>query len=95
VSTHSVGRDDPGLYEIRLQGRLHERWLAWFDGMTLTCTPDSDGTGVITILRGQVPDQAALHGMLARLRDFGMPLISVARVEPGSADETQTAPTTS
>ena len=72
---------DPGLYEIRLDGRFHERWLAWFDGMTLACVPGPDGTGVVTVLRGRVVDQAALHGMLARLRDFGMPLISVARVD--------------
>jgi hypothetical protein len=85
VNTHSVGQDEPGLYEIRLQGRLHERWLAWFDGMTLTSCPGAGG--VITILRGPVADQAALHGILARLRDFGMPLISVARVEPGPDDE--------
>jgi hypothetical protein len=67
--------------------------LAWFDGMTLTSVPNpsldsqaSAGQGVITVLRGPVADQAALHGMIARLRDFGMPLISIARVNPGSAD---------
>ena len=87
-----VGQQEPGLYEIRLEGRLHERWLAWFDGMTLTSVPNpnsdsqaSAGQGVITVLRGPVADQAALHGMLARLRDFGMPLVSIARVDPGPA----------
>lgn len=82
MNTHPTGQHEPGLYEIRLEGRLHERWLAWFDGMTLTCVPGHAGTGVTTVLRGPVADQAALHGMLARLRDFGMPLISVVRVEP-------------
>jgi hypothetical protein len=86
MNTHPVGQDDPALYEIRLQGRLHERWLAWFDGMTLTSSAGSEVAGV-TILRGPVADQAALHGMLTRLRDVGMPLISVARVEPGPDDE--------
>ena len=93
MNTPSVGQHGPGLYEIRLEGRLHERWLAWFDGMTLTSVPNpssdtqaSAGQGVISVLRGPVADQAALHGMLARLRDFGMPLISIARVDPGPAD---------
>jgi len=88
VNTRPVGQDAPGLYEIRLQGRVPERWLAWFDGMTVASGPDTspDDSGsaaadAITILRGPVADQAALHGMLARLRDFGMPLISVVRVE--------------
>ena len=62
----------PGWYEIRLQGRLDERWAAWFDGMTIE--PASDG---VTVLRGLIVDQAALHGVLARLRDLGVPLISV------------------
>lgn len=94
MNTHTAGRHEPGLYEIRLQGRLHERWLAWFDGMTLVCTSDaspdntdSEGAGVITVLHCPVADQAALHGVLARLRDVGVPLISVARVEPGATDE--------
>ena len=98
MSTPPVGQHEPALYEIRLEGRLHERWLVWFDGMTLTNIPDpgpdipgTAGQGVITVLRGPVADQAALHGMLARLRDFGMPLISVARVEPGPADDTHGA----
>ena len=69
-------RSRPGWYEIRLQGRLDPRWSAWFDGMTLT--PDTDGT---TVLHGPVTDQAALHGLLARLRDLGLPLISVTQVD--------------
>lgn len=59
-------------YEIRLQGRLDERWAAWFDGMAIDLEP-----GGVTVLRGPVADQAALHGLLARLRDLGLPLISV------------------
>jgi hypothetical protein len=68
---------DDGWYEIRLDGRLDRRWSAWLDGLDLT--HDQDGT---TVLHGHVVDQAALHGLLARLRDIGLPLISVTRVDP-------------
>ena len=79
MNTHVADRHEPCRYEIRLQGRLDARWAAWFDGMTLTTEP---GNGdVLTVLRGSVVDQAALHGLLARLRDVGLPLVSVARVE--------------
>ena len=72
--------DEAGRYEIRLQGHLHIRWTNWFDGLTLTT--HSDGT---TILRGVVADQAALHGLLTKVRDIGLPLISVTRITPGSS----------
>jgi hypothetical protein len=65
----------PGWYEIRLQARLDPRWSVWFDGLDLRT--DTDGTAV---LYGQVTDQAALHGLLARVRDLGLPLISVTQV---------------
>ncbi|TDW21819.1 hypothetical protein [Kribbella kalugense] len=65
---------DAAWYDIRLQGRLDPRWAAWFDGMTLTT--HSDGT---TVIHGRVADQAALHGLLQRLRDLGLPLLSVDR----------------
>jgi hypothetical protein len=61
-------------YEIRLQGRLDPRWAAWLDGMTVST--HADGT---TVIHGQVADQAALHGLLQRLRDLGLPLLSVDR----------------
>lgn len=64
---------DPEWCEIRIQGYLDERWSSWFDGMTVT--PESGG---VTLLHGPVADQAALHGLLARLRDLGVPLIAVA-----------------
>ena len=86
MNIRSVGPDEPGCYQIHLQGRLDERWATWFDGMALTTSPDPAGDGVLTVLRGPVADQAALHGLLARLRDIGLPLISVTRVEPDSAD---------
>ena len=72
--------DRPGRYEIRLKGHLGTRWAAWFDGLTIT--RDTDGT---TIIHGPVTDQAALYGLLQKIRDLGLPLISVNYVEPGPA----------
>ena len=71
--------DEARLYEIRLKGRLDGRWSDWFDGLSFTHA--SDGT---TIIRGSVADQAALHGLLGKVRDLGLPLISVMHVEPES-----------
>ena len=70
--------DRPGRYEIRLKGHLGTRWAAWFDGLALT--NESDGT---TTIYGPVADQAALHGLLQKVRDLGLPLVSVTQVEPG------------
>ena len=69
---------DPGRYEIRVHGHLDTRWAAWFDGLTLT--HGSDGT---TIIEGPVADQAALHGVLQKIRDLSLPLISVNHAAPG------------
>jgi hypothetical protein len=66
---------EPEWYEIRLVGSLDDRWASWFDGMTMEAAADG-----VTVLRGVVVDQAALHGLLARLRDLGLPLISVTVV---------------
>ena len=71
--------NDAGLYEIRLKGHLDARWAAWFDGLTLT--RDADGT---TAIHGPVIDQAALHGLLQKVRDTGLPLVSVTRVDAGT-----------
>jgi hypothetical protein len=71
----------PERYEIRLKGHLEDRWTAWFAGMSLT--HQSDGT---TVLSGEVVDQAALHGLLRKVRDLGLPLISVTLLQPGQAD---------
>lgn len=69
-------RSTPRRYEIRIEGHLEPRWSAWFDGLALTC--EADGT---TVLHGSVVDQAALHGLLQKLRDVGLPLVSVIEVE--------------
>jgi hypothetical protein len=74
-----------GRYEIRFSGHLHSRWAGWFDGLTVT--DERDGT---TVVRGMLADQAALHGLLRKLHDLGLPLLSVSRTGP---DEPE-APTT-
>jgi hypothetical protein len=81
MSHSSTGhRDEPGWYEIRLGGHLDPRWATRFDGMTLTSL--SDGT---TRIQGPVTDQAALYGLLHKLGDIGLPLISVTGAEPDTA----------
>lgn len=64
-------------YEIRTEGILDECWSGWFDGMQVTSQTDG-----VTTIAGPVTDQAALHGLLAKVRDLGLPLISVRRVDP-------------
>ena len=74
-------RHQPGRYEIRLKGHLDARWADRFAGLSFTHA--SDGT---TILAGPVVDQAALYGLLRKVRDLGLPLVSVIQVEPKQAD---------
>ena len=81
TDTTTAGDDEPGLYEIRIRGRLTDRWATWFEGLTITGEENGD-----TLLTGPVVDQAALHSLLRKVRDLGMPLISVNRVKPGQAD---------
>ena len=78
-------RHEAKWYEIRLKGRLDSSWAEWFGGMSLTHA--SDGT---TVLAGPVADQAALHGLLQKLRDLGVTLISVNESEASSASHGQT-----
>jgi hypothetical protein len=68
--------DQPLVYEVRLKGHLDDDWKDWFGGVTVT--PQADGT---TLLFCHVVDQAALHGLLRQIRDLGLPLISVNRIE--------------
>jgi hypothetical protein len=69
-------------YEIRLKGHLDDRWADWFDGLTIT-----HEAGGETLLSGPVVDQAALHGLLRKVRDLGLPLLSVVQVGPEKANE--------
>jgi hypothetical protein len=66
------GFPPPGRYAIRIKGHLDQRWADWFDGLSFT--HDGDGT---TLLAGPLADQAALHGVLNKIRDLGLPIISV------------------
>ena len=68
---------EPGIYEIRIKGHLDDKWAEWFEGLTITLEDNGD-----TLLTGPVIDQAALHGLLKKVRDLGMPLVSVSPVEP-------------
>lgn len=63
-------------YEIRLKGHLDDRWAEWFEGLTITLEEDGD-----TLLTGPVIDQAALHGLLKKVRDLGLSLVSVSPLE--------------
>ena len=77
-------KTDPGqpiVYQIRIQGHLGRQWTDWFGGLAITLEEDGD-----TLLTGPVVDQAALHGLLKKVRDLGMPLLSVICVEPGQGD---------
>jgi hypothetical protein len=69
--------DEPGTYEIRVVGHLDARWSAWFDGLTLERA--GDGT---TTIQGLIADQSALHGVLQKVRDLGLELVSVMRLKP-------------
>ena len=80
MSTHPSIQPDPtqpSIYELRLAGRLSRRREAWFDGMSIRF--DDSGQ---TVIAGPVVDQAALHGLLRKVRDLGLPLLSVRRLDP-------------
>ena len=74
--------DQPMIYEIRIDGCLDPHWEPWFAGMTLTQTEGGD-----TLLTGPVADQAALFGLLRRVRDLGLPLLAVRQIHTGPPDE--------
>jgi len=85
MSETTASREDhyePQLYEIRIKGHLDDRWTDWFEGLTITLEEDGN-----TLLTGTVIDQAALHGLLKKVRDLGMPLVSVSPIEHGQPDQ--------
>ena len=69
----------PMLYQIRIKGHMDSRWSEWFEGMTITMEDNGD-----SLLEGLVVDQAALHGLLKKVRDLGIPLVSVSPIESGN-----------
>jgi hypothetical protein len=71
----------PLVYQIRIKGHLGPEWSDWFGGLSITLEDNGE-----TLLTGPVVDQAALHGVLRKVRDLGMPLLSVSRVRPSQAD---------
>ncbi len=87
--SRSAGAKDPGpnhsggLYEIKIKGRLDEHWLDWFEGMTLQYAVDEQTGLDLTVLRGVFADQPALHGVLTKIRDLNLTLISVGKPRPG------------
>ena len=72
--------EPPITYHIRVKGHLGQRWSAWFDHLTITLEPNGD-----TLLAGPIVDQAALHGILTKIRDLGLPLVSIMEAEPTRA----------
>jgi hypothetical protein len=74
--------NDPVVYQIRVKGPLGAQWTDWFEGLTITLEDNGD-----TLLTGPVVDQAALHSLLKKVRDLGMPLLSVNPIIPGSDKE--------
>ena len=84
MSNELAPKPDPGqpiVYQIRIKGHLGCEWTDWFEGLTITL--EDNGAMLLT---GPVIDQAALHGLLRKVRDLGMPLLSVNRLKPGQAD---------
>ncbi len=81
MSSTFNSESDPGqpmVYQIRIKGHLGRQWTDWFEGLTVTALDNGE-----TLLTGSVVDQAALHGLLKKVRDLGMPLVSVSPVKPG------------
>jgi hypothetical protein len=76
-----IDPDQPVVYQIRIKGHLGREWTDWFEGLTLTLEDNGE-----TLLTGAVVDQAALHGLLRKVRDIAMPLLSVVCVNPRQAD---------
>jgi hypothetical protein len=75
------------IYQIKIKGHLGAEWTGWFEGLTITLGEDGD-----TLLAGPVVDQAGLHGLLKKVRDLGMPLLSVNCIETGQPDVSETQP---
>ena len=88
-ATHPSSKydDEPRTYEIRIKGHLDDKWADWFDGLSITREDNGE-----TLVRGLVVDQAALHGLLRKVRDLGMPLISITSNTPTHTTTPKTIP---
>ncbi len=75
-------RSNLPFYEIRIKGHLDAQWVTWFDGLTITLEENGD-----TLLSGPVADQSALHGLLKKIRDLGMPLVSVIQIQANRSEQ--------
>ena len=82
-----IDPSQPMIYQIRLQGQLGSQWAVWFEGLTIGLEDNGD-----TLLTGPVVDQAALYGLLRKVRDLGLPLLSVNRLKPSQADTSDFKP---
>ena len=80
-SKQKTDSSQPTIYQIRIEGHLDDQWTDWFSGLSIILEDDGD-----TLLTGPVADQAALFGLLKKVRDLGMPLVSVNRIEPCNCD---------
>ena len=80
-----IDKSEPPVYEIRIKGHLGSQWTDWFEGLTITLEEGCD-----TLLTGPVTDQAALYGLLKKVRDLGLPLISVRQIHSQEKKWTQT-----
>jgi len=76
-----IEKAQPMVYQIRIKGHLGREWTDWFEGLAIQLQDNGE-----TLLTGPVVDQAALYGVLRKVRDVGMPLLSVNRVTPGQAE---------
>jgi hypothetical protein len=82
MSQKRNSKTDPKFYQIRIKGHLGPEWTNWFEGLTITFGKDGD-----TLLTGSVVDQSALHGLLKKIRDLGLPLVSFCPLEQSQTDK--------
>lgn len=80
--TQRTDPDWPAVYAIRIEGHLGPAWAGWFEGLSIALEDNGD-----TVMTGAAVDQAALHGLLKKVRDLGVPLVSVIRLEPGATPQ--------
>jgi hypothetical protein len=82
TDTDDTDPNRPTVYELKLRGHLGNEWTDWFEGATIALQDDGE-----TVLTCSVSDQAALHGLLRKVRDLGMPLLSVTRIQPSALNQ--------